>query len=208
MIVLPDMAPEQLIEGHAEGTMPPEYVGGLGEAGVRALEEFVTSGGTLLAFNRAAMLPIQRFGLPVVNAVADVERSEFYVPGSIVRLNLVRNHWLAAGMAIRNAAWFERGAAFEVGPDGQDRVEIVGRFGAARDLLLSGWITGAERLAGRGALAVVKHGQGRVILFGFKPQYRGQTVATFPLIFNALKRSLEDSEATEAAEPGRRRGDS
>ena len=94
-------------------------------------------------------------------------------------------------MPIQAAAWFEDGLAFGPRDDADDRVEIVARYGAgADDLLLSGWISGAARIAGHGALAVVKLGRGRVVLFGFRPQYRGQTIATYPLIFNALKQSL------------------
>ncbi len=199
VIILPDMSPRPMIEGHAEGSMPPEYVGGLGAAGVRGLEEFVQAGGTLVAFNRASTLPIERFGLPLTDVLAGLERSQFYVPGSILRLNLTRGHWLAAGVPTRGAAWFERGPAFEVQPGGEDRVEIVGRFGPSDGLLLSGWISGGERLARRGAIAIVKHGQGRVILFAFRPQYRGQTIATYPLIFNVLRNSLEAASAKGAS---------
>ncbi|NIR60764.1 MAG: hypothetical protein GWN32_14015, partial [Gemmatimonadetes bacterium] len=60
-IVLPDMSPRVMIEGHEEGTMPSRYVGGLGAAGVRGLEEFVRAGGTLIAFNRSSSLPIDEF---------------------------------------------------------------------------------------------------------------------------------------------------
>ena len=38
------------------------------------------------------------------------------------------------------------------------------------------------------ALVDVKHGSGHVVLFGFRPQYRGQSVATYPLVWGALER--------------------
>ena len=187
-IVLPDEDPEAMIGGFKPDSMPPEYVGGLGATGLAALEEFVRVGGTLVAFNRGSALPIAEFELPVVDVLRGLERAEFYIPGSILRVQLDDDHWLAEGMPTRTAVWFQRGLAFEARDDGEDSVEIVGRYGEGNPLL-SGWINGAEYMAGKGAVAVVRHGEGRVILFGFRPQYRGQTIATYPLLFNALKAS-------------------
>jgi hypothetical protein len=188
-IILPDFSPESMIEGHEHGSMPPEYVGGLGAEGVRGLQRFVEDGGTLIAFNRASALPIEQFGLPVTDVLKDVGRRDFFVPGSILRLDLEPSHWLARGSPVRTVAWFQRGLAFEPAAGAGDEVEIVGRYGAD-EVLLSGWIDGEERIAGHGAIAVVRRGRGRIVLFGFRPQYRGQTIASYPLIFNALKGSV------------------
>ncbi len=196
-IILPDLPAQQMIEGNAEGTMPPEYVGGLGAAGVQGLEQFVRSGGTLITFNRASAFAIEQFGLPVTNVLDEVERGAFYIPGSILRLRLARGHPLAEGMPTRTVAWFERGLAFE---STDASAAVVGFYGEGDGLLLSGWANGLEHIAGRGAIVEARHGNGRVILFGFKPQYRAQMIATYPLIFNALKMSTV-SEA--AAGPGR-----
>ncbi|MDP2578077.1 MAG: M14 family metallopeptidase [Candidatus Palauibacterales bacterium] len=189
VIILPDQSPERMMGGHEAGTMPPEYIGGLGSEGVAALKEFVENGGTLIAFNQAALLPISEFDLPVVNLTQGLEQTEFYVPGSILRFHLTPEHWLTQGMPASVGVWVEGGLAFEPRDDAGGRVEIVGRYGTD-ELLMSGWINGADLIGGRGGLAVARLGGGRVVLFGFRPQYRGQTIATYPLIFNALKQAI------------------
>ncbi len=52
---------------------------------------------------------------------------------------------------------------------------------------MSGWLQGEEYMAGLPALVDVRLGKGHVVLFGFRPQYRGQSLATYALLFNALK---------------------
>ncbi len=53
-------------------------------------------------------------------------------------------------------------------------------------MLLSGWLEGEELIAGRAAIVEATVGPGRVVLFGFPVQHRGQSHATFRLLFNAL----------------------
>ena len=46
-IILPHhYSNDVLLNGHEAGTMPPEYVGGLGREGAAALEQYVEDGGT------------------------------------------------------------------------------------------------------------------------------------------------------------------
>ncbi|MEO6654778.1 MAG: hypothetical protein ABIO36_01710, partial [Pyrinomonadaceae bacterium] len=66
-------------------------------------------------------------------------------------------------------------------------IKIIARYPSdPKQILLSGWALGAEKIAGKAALVEVKMGKGKIILFGFRPQYRGQSLATFPLLFNAI----------------------
>lgn len=72
--------------------------------------------------------------------------------------------------------------AFEVR---DPEIRVVARYGAGNPLR-SGWLLGPQYLAGKPALIEARVGQGSVVLFGFQPDNRGQTVATWPLLFNAL----------------------
>jgi len=137
-----------------------------------------------VALEEASRFAIEAFGLPLRDVVAGLPPARFYIPGSILRLELDPAHPLSAGVPASTIAWFgEESFAFE--PTGEG-VRIVGRYGRERTLL-SGWALGPEHVAGAGALAEARLGRGRVILFGFRPQYRGQSMATFPLFFNALR---------------------
>jgi hypothetical protein len=190
-IVIPDQAPATILSGYRTLTMPPELTGGIGNEGVKALKEFVEAGGTLICLNRASDFAIKNFKLPVIDVVEGLSRAKFYVPGSILRIELEPNQVLTKGMAKESIAWVENSPVFELREDSTSSVPVsnatvIARYPQAGNPLLSGWLLGAELIKGKAALVEVKMGKGRVILFGFRPQYRGQSLATLPLFFNSF----------------------
>jgi hypothetical protein len=189
-IILPEQSARELLDGLSARRYPARFAGGLGQPGVQALRDFVDGGGTLLAFNDACDFAIGALELPVTNAISQVSNREFYAPGSIFRLRLDTTHPVAAGMPDETIAWFESSPAFEARDP--SRVRVIGRYPERpEDVLLSGWVLGADKVAGKAALVEVRRGRGKVLLFGFRPQYRAQTLATYPLVFNALRAASE-----------------
>ena len=185
-LLLASIPADDLREGREAGSVPDELAGGLGEEAATHLDAFVRSGGTLIALNRSTEWVIEELGLPVRNVVQDLEREAYYAPGSLVRLELEASSPLTRRMRSEVAAWLEEGAAFEVAQDA--RVKVAARYGDDDgSLLLSGWLEGGEHIAGLPALVEIPFGDGRVILFGFSPQYRGQSLGTLPLLFEALR---------------------
>ena len=186
VIIIPDQNANQITNGLRQN-YPDSLQGGLGAAGAGALASFVENGGTLLAFNEASNYAIETLKLPVKNALGGVRNTEFYAPGSILAVEIKRDSPLAARMtAPVPAIWFENGPAFEI--TDPSRAVAVATYPAAGDPLLSGWLLGGAKLNGKAALVDVMVGKGHVVLYGFRPQYRGQTMATQPLIWGAMLR--------------------
>ena len=187
-IIIPDQPRAAILNGHRAGAMPPEYTGGLGAEGVKALREFVEQGGTLICLNRASDFAIEQFKLPIRDVVDGLPRTDFYVPGSILRIELDTSDPIAKGMLKESIAWVENSPVFEIKSDPLAllRVKIIASYPKDRDPLLSGWLLGGDRIKGKAALVEVGLGKGRIVLFGFRPQYRGQSLATYPLLFNAI----------------------
>ncbi len=182
VLIFQSQSDRSIAEGHSPGSLPEEFTGGIGEEGGAAVREFVEAGGRLIVMEEAADFAIRLFGLNVENAVAGLSNTEFYVPGSILRVDLEPGP-LASGYDGHTAAWYWRSSrAFAVA---DERVEVVGRYGEGNPVI-SGWILGPERLAGQPALLRARIGRGEVILFGFQPNYRGQSIVTWPLFFNAI----------------------
>lgn len=195
-LILPDMSKDVLATGRrrAEGgmryeeEMPPEYRGGLEKSGAEAIRKFVEGGGTLIAFGDACDYVIEELNVPVRNALAGARADDYANPGSLVRLKLRADHPVTAGMPAETAAFLDGAIAFETTAPATDmqRWVLASYPDDPQDILLSGWMQGEERLARKAAAVALTYGKGKIVLFGFRPQHRGQTHATFPLVFNAL----------------------
>ena len=179
VIVFPDATADSMENGHRQGSMPPEFTGGLAASGVDALRQFASAGGTLIFLNRACEYATRHLGVAARNVAQGVPNSEYYSPGSLLNVRIDTRHPLALGLPENIAIWSEQSPAWETGESAPARYP-------ESKLLASGWLLGEKYLAGRAALVDARLGAGRVILFGMRPQYRAQSYQTFKIFFNAL----------------------
>ena len=207
VLIIPDMSLREAKDGLAASGAPAEYAGGLGAAGVKAVGEFVAAGGVLMTFDKGSELAMEAVpGLPV-RRVAPAPRgrgsddaegaaggSGVVAPGSILRTLSAAGHRLTMGMPDTVPVYFTNSTAFDVAPDAN--VEVPLRYpAAASSILMSGYLAGGDALAGKAAAVDITVGAGRVVMFGFRPQYRGQSWGTFKLVYNAILTSGEGSKA-------------
>jgi hypothetical protein len=183
-IVLPSAPPDVFTRGLSADAVPPEYAGGLDGEGVRQLDVFVRAGGTLICLDQSCAFAIDAFKLPIRD-VARTTRDQFYCPGSILRIDVDTSQPVSYGLPEHTAGFFASSAAFEIASDAGSALQTAVRY-AARDLLISGWLQGESVIAGRSAVVQASVGAGRIVLLGFPVEHRGQSLATFRLLFNAI----------------------
>jgi len=201
VIILPDSSKDSIVDGKSRGEggyseeLPPEFTGGIGKEGVRALRDFVEKGGTLITLANSSDVVIgEEFNLPVRNALASAEgrragvNSDFNVPGSLLRVYLDSNHPVGYGMPSEIAAFVDSPIAFQTSapPPNIQRSVIASYPEDAKDILVSGYARGAERLQRKAAAVAFTVGKGKIVMFGFRVQHRAQTEGTFQLLFNAI----------------------
>ncbi len=194
VIVIADMGAGQIMNGFAKGSVPPRYEGGIGTRGVRELDAFVRGGGTLVTLNNASMFAINQLHLPVRNVTADLAGDEYFMSGSIVEMEVDPSHPVMSGMPARAKVVVGRSPVFttEEGFEGA----VLAKYPEDGSPLLSGYLLGEEHLQGYAAAVDVQHGDGRVVLLGMKPQWRGQPFGNFRIVFNAALYGAQLAAAT------------
>jgi hypothetical protein len=189
VIVIPDLSLREVREGMSDAQVPPPYAGGMGAEGLAALKQFVDQGGHVVLVDGSTELAPEVFGIDVTLVAAGGGRAtdseQIYAPGSILRVDVDSVHPIARGMGSRAALYFVNSTALEI-PAGSP-ARVIARYPSQPEsILLSGFLQGAPKLAGKAAAADVALGAGRVTMFGFRPLYRGQSYGTFKMFFNAL----------------------
>jgi hypothetical protein len=180
-----DASPAQKPAADEEAThgpqTPPEFKGGLGESGLASLKSFVEAGGTVITLNKASEVYAGKGSGTVDNALEGVDRKAFYIPGSILQVTVDPSNPIAFGSTSTVPIFYENGPTFKV----NGAARSVAFFNTDKPLL-SGWILGGQFLKGTSVIAEEPLGKGRIILFGFRPQYRAQSEVTYKFLFNAL----------------------
>ena len=171
-----------------------ETAAGLNNSGLVNLARFVEDGGTLICFDGSCGPLIKNWRLPLKNVLEGLRSTDFYCPGSILGISVDTSSPIARAMSRDVNAYFINSSAFvlvdkpaEVSED-QTRlvVGVIARY-AKDNVLRSGWLRGEELVKDRIALAeIVGMGKGRIVLFAFRPQHRGQTWGTLLFIWNAI----------------------
>ncbi len=179
VIIFPDLSDRAIVQGMPEEAVPPEYAGGIGEIGVKNMEAFIHSGGTLVTLNSSSEFGIKRLHLGVEDCASSLKRDEFFIPGSLLAVVNDSKHPITYGYGRDAVVFFRRSPVFRVF-EGRSIVRY------APEALLSGWVSGEGYLTGQSALVDVPFGKGRVILIGFPAQYRAQSHGSFKYFFNSL----------------------
>lgn len=184
VILLASERASTFTNGFREGSIPPQYAGGMGELGLQAMNEFVQAGGTLVAMNRSTNFVIDALNLPVKDVTSGLDRKDYFAGSSILGVEVETTHPVMAGMPNKANIFVSGSPAFstEEGFEGQ----ILAKYQSQGTPLRSGYLLGEKHIQGTAAALSVKHGNGHVVLLGFAPQWRGQTMGTYRVLFNSL----------------------
>jgi hypothetical protein len=185
VIILPDMSSRQLTDGFGVGMVPGQYVGGINDDGLENLREFTRQGGTLIALNRTAASLIPLMSLPIQNVIEGAKSDKFFCSGALLRVETDHAD-LPANFGVPDApvVMFQNGPAFQPLPGSHGAV--LARYAKETNPLESGLLLHPEAIEGRAAAVELAYGKGRILLFGFKPQFRAQSHATYKYLFNEL----------------------
>jgi hypothetical protein len=167
-------------------TYPPEYEGGIEKEGVEALKTFVEAGGILVTLNGACELAFKDLQVPARDVLEKVDRTKFFCPTSILRIEVDNKTPIGYGMPEKAAAMFTDSLAIATWvPLAEWGRKVVAAYPES-DILLSGWLLGEDMIARKAAVVDTQYKKGHIILIGIRCQNRAQSHGTYKFLLNAL----------------------
>ena len=199
-IIIADQNPRDIVDGFDANAIRPEYRGGIGDAGVQQLKQFVADGGTLITMGNACDLAIEHLPIPVRNLKRGLTRDQHFAPGAILNLEVDAQHPIGYGVASDTYGFYINSPFFSIVEGfASQKTTVVARY-PNNNVIASGWLKGEDLMAGRAAVVSIDMNPGKIVLFGLRPQHRAQTHATFPLLFNALYMAALGDAAVKVSE--------
>jgi hypothetical protein len=180
--------------------IPEEYRRMLGristDTTIPLLRRFLEDGGSIVTIGSSTALAYQ-LQLPVRNALTEIVNGEerplpgekFYIPGSVLQVQVSTNDPATLGMTPLADVMFARSPVFRIAPDAvaSRQVRPLAWFGSDRPLR-SGWAWGQNYLKDGVAAFAAPLGKGTFYAFGPEIVFRGQTQGSYKLLFNQLYR--------------------
>jgi hypothetical protein len=156
-------------------------------------------GGTIITIGSSAMNMALQLGLPVTNHLVDnsgrpLPEDQYYIPGSLLGVQVDNARPVAYGMNDRAIVSFNRSPVFrlESGAEAQG-LQRLAWYDSDRPLR-SGWAVGQEHLEDGVAMIEADVGDGKLFLFGPGVVQRAQPHGTFKFLFNGIYLSTAEED--------------
>ena len=186
-MILGDKIDEKyMARGQPAPVTPPEYRSRMSKEGAENLKRFVSAGGTLVCLNESSLFAVEEFELSIRNSVEGLSVREFFCPASTLHVDVDTSDPLGYGMKPDSLLFFWDSPVLETTPSmDSENTKVAARY-PMHQVLRSGWLDGEKYLAGKPALTRVYIGEGNVVMYGFRPQHRAQTLGTYKMLFNSF----------------------
>ncbi len=204
VVVFPDTDKSILMTGKRRsgdsyyiGNYHPDYVKGMDSTGMEKLMTFSSRGGIVIAWGLSARLfegilkvkgkeGEEEFRLPFSDISPQLAKEGLSVPGSLMKVNLIRDHPLTLGMPGQIGVFSRGRPVFQTSVPMFDMDRRVICTYPEKEVLMSGYSDKDELMGNKAAMIWMKKGKGQFVLYGFGPQFRASTQASYKLLFNAL----------------------
>ena len=179
--------------------IPEEYKTQTGrisaDKSIPQLKKFMENGGKLVTIGSSTAMAYH-LGLPLRNHLMQISENgketrlpaeKYYVPGSILRVNVNNKLPAAWGMSEQADIYFDNSPVFRVPTDAISKglIKPILWFSEPKSLR-SGWAWGQEYLQDGVSAFEAPIGKGMLYAFGPEITFRAQTHGTFKLLFNQL----------------------